>query len=1273
MATQFIDRLLQLELFGSPQIHYRGQLLNSFVSAKVRALLIYLAVTARPHSRDHLAHLLWEDTPATMKVNLRKALSNLRHLIGEVLVEDAKESISLDPGQVWVDVIEFGRLIQSDSTQEAAKLYQADFLNGFNVSLSYEFETWALSEQSRLKTQMVDLLRHQASQLEKQGALGQALQAVRRLLEVEPWHEEVHRWLMRLLTENGQRSAALAHFEVCKRILQEELAVEPSEETHVLFRKIQTGELFADQDQRDETQTDGERRMPADDDLERRRSPATITLRQGLPDFLQSVLPTPVQASMFVGREVELAHLDQQLEQVLGGQGLVSFVAGEAGSGKTVLLREFTKRAMRKDASLVVASGSCSAYGGLGDPYLPFREIMALLTGDVEARWRAGLITWDHACRLWNLIPSIAQALLQQGSNLFETFLSSAAFYTRASLAVTNDPAWLQQLASLTTPNQPKQDQGGIDQSALFEMYTRVLQRIAQQHPLILVVEDLHWTDSGSLSLLFHLGRRLAGQRIWVIGTYRPHALTTNRNTLHAGDAERHPLEAIVHEFQRLFGEAPLDLGKSDGQQFVQSILNHEKNRLPESFRMNLFHHTQGHALFTTEILRGMQQRHDLVRDETGHWVIGKAIDWSQLPSRVEGVIEERIARLPAPLLAMVKVASVMGEAFTAEVVARVLQLDERNIVQQMSELTERHHDLIRSGGTHRLGTQHLSQYRFRHILFQHYIYQTLSDAELTYLHEDIGNTLEQFYQEQTDTIAVQLAHHFRAAGLTSKAVVYLQKAGQQADARFAHREATNFYQDALALNATLTGKETHVKQSIVLQMALAEAQFKSGQIDPALRAYRSAADLARARGLTEHLAQAALGYEQVRYRFNLPAQPSIHLLQGALAQIGEVESILRVRVLGQLAQALFFDGKAEQARTLSLRAIEMARRVNDPTTLFDVLYAFTLANRAPDDIQGRLANLDELLHLAQTLNDRVRETHVYAALTVDHLSFGNIDKVDELLKIQASLSDELQHMFFLFISPVFLSMRATLAGNFALGEQFAEQALLVDQQMQVKNTDGIYGILMFTIRREQGEFQQLLPILQDFVDHNPESAVWLPGLALIYVDLNLVKEARTQFELLAANAFAALPQDGLFAGTLAYLSEVCAFLQDEMRAAYLYQQLLPYAALVIVLGFGVACLGAAAHYLGLLATTMQQWDDAERHFETALQLNRQIKSPLRLAHTQVQYAIMLLRRNQSGDHTRAITLLNQALDAIEALDLKALAGKVEMIRQQYFASKANT
>ena len=230
---------LELKLFGSPQITYQGQPLTGFVSAKVRALLIYLAVTARPHSRDHLAHLLWEDMPASTRANLRKALSNLRQLIGNILVEDGKESIALRGEQIWVDVVEFGQLSKQSSEQEATELYQADFLTGFNLSLSYEFEAWALGEQSRLKAQMVDLLRRLATRYEQTAKVGQAIQTIRRLLQLEPWHEEAHRWLMMLLTKDGQPSAALAHFEVCKRVLQEELSAPPGQETLALVAQLQ--------------------------------------------------------------------------------------------------------------------------------------------------------------------------------------------------------------------------------------------------------------------------------------------------------------------------------------------------------------------------------------------------------------------------------------------------------------------------------------------------------------------------------------------------------------------------------------------------------------------------------------------------------------------------------------------------------------------------------------------------------------------------------------------------------------------------------------------------------------------------------------------------------------------------------------------------------------------------------------------------------------------------------------------------------------------------
>ena len=312
---------IELKLFGSPQITYQGQPLTGFVSAKVRALLIYLAVTARPHSRDHLAHLLWEDMPGSMKANLRKALSNLRQLLGDLLVKEGKELIALDGQRCWVDVVEFERLLKSADLPEAAQLYTADFLTGFNPSLSYEFEAWTLREQSRLKSQMVDLLRKLAAQQETRHTLPEAIQTVRRLLDLEPWQEESHRWLMTLLAKDDQRSAALAHFEVCKRVLQAELAVEPAAETLALLAQI--------------------RQQPL--------PPSPSRLRQ---QTLLTWLPLPTYNQLFAA-ERHIAQLAAQLLQP-DPPWLVA-IEGMGGMGKTALADALTRHLIAQDRWEAVA------------------------------------------------------------------------------------------------------------------------------------------------------------------------------------------------------------------------------------------------------------------------------------------------------------------------------------------------------------------------------------------------------------------------------------------------------------------------------------------------------------------------------------------------------------------------------------------------------------------------------------------------------------------------------------------------------------------------------------------------------------------------------------------------------------------------------------------------------------------------------------------------------------------------------------------------------
>ena len=146
-------------------------------------------------------------------------------------------------------------------------------------------------------------------------------------------------------------------------------------------------------------------------------------------------------------------------------------------------------------------------------------------------------------------------------------------------------------------------------------------------------------------------------------------------------------------------------------------------------------------------------------------------------------------------------------------------------------------------------------------------------------------------------------------------------------------------------------------------------------------------------------------------------------------------------------------------------------------------------------------------------------------------------------------------------------------------------------------------------------------------------AAAWRPGLALIYSELGRTREARAEFEHLAQHDFADLPRDALWMACMTYLADVCTFLGDTARAATLYQLLLPYAGRNVVIGSAVACYGAVSRYLGAFAATMGRWDEAAQHFEDALAMNARMGARPWLAHTQHEYATMLLARNQPGDH----------------------------------------
>jgi tetratricopeptide (TPR) repeat protein len=431
-------------------------------------------------------------------------------------------------------------------------------------------------------------------------------------------------------------------------------------------------------------------------------------------------------------------------------------------------------------------------------------------------------------------------------------------------------------------------------QTRLMEQYTDFLDHLAQVQPLLLILDDLQWTDAASANLLFHLGRRIGTAPILLVGAYRSDEVALGR------DGERHPLDKVLVEFKRYYGDIEVDLTQTmaaEGRQFVGALLGIHPNRLSMEFRQALFEHTEGHPLFTVELLQAMQERGDLVRDAQGRWIEGPGLDWQALPTRVEAVIEERLSRLEAEEHELVAVASVEEEEFTAEVVAQVQGKVIRAVLRALSELEKRHR-LVRAQGEVSVAGRYLSRYRFTHALFQQYVYNELSPGERRLLHGEIADALETLYGERSIEIAIRLARHYAEAGIEEKAVMYQMQAGDQAHQLSANQEALRFYQQALAL-----AKHEETYNTILSRRARVLLDLYRGK--EAVSDYERLLNLAQQLGDREQELESLLGLARACYLVALDDQ--------------ETDSALRLRELCTMAQSLASELSNKRSRISSL------------------------------------------------------------------------------------------------------------------------------------------------------------------------------------------------------------------------------------------------------------------------------------------------------------------------------------------------------------------
>jgi tetratricopeptide (TPR) repeat protein len=433
--------------------------------------------------------------------------------------------------------------------------------------------------------------------------------------------------------------------------------------------------------------------------------------------------------------------------------------------------------------------------------------------------------------------------------------------------------------------------------------------------------------------------------------------------------------------------------------------------------------------------------------------------------------------------------------------------------------------------------------------------------------------------------------------------------------------------------------------------LLLGETRVRSGSRQLAWEAFRQAADLAARAGDAASLARAAIGASR-RYiqQPGVVDRELIELLNRALEATAGERSLVRVQLLARACGAIYYAPERERMGELSDEAAQIADELDDPEARANACAARRRARWDAAHLRERLETSTEMLTLARRTSNLELELQAHAWLVVDLLEDGDRDAVDAQIAAFTAGAQRLRQPLYLWNATVWRAMRALLAGHLTEADLLATEALAAGAPAEAVTAPQYYAIQILAIRREQLRMRELEDAARQLVQSNPARPAWRAALATLLLESGRAAEARALFEELAVDQFREIPRDLDWMIAMTLMSDVCVALGDGGRAAVLYEQLLPYADVNVVIGLATVCLGSAARFLGKLAATMGRMEDAAEHFERALVGNARLKTPVYLAHAQLDYAHAL------GSGSRSAGLVAAAARTAAELELPAVA-----------------
>jgi class 3 adenylate cyclase len=928
--------------------------------------------------------------------------------------------------------------------------------------------------------------------------------------------------------------------------------------------------------------------------------------RSPLPPFV-----TARHASSFVGRGDELTALLERFDRACAGDCRLVLIDGEPGIGKTRLAAEFCAAIHERGAQILL--GHCTEETLI--PYQPFVEAISRYLSDCpldELRLDLG----DTGGELRRIAPGLAERLPDLPEPL------------------RGDPAG--------------------ERHRLYRAVVCVLVNIAASGSLVLVIEDLHWADTATLSLLAHVVRVVRGSPLLILCTYR--------------GTEVRPTDALAATLANLRREQVLErvslagLDEPDVADLVDVIAG--LGALPQLTRA-LHERTDGNPFFIEEVLRHLQETGALGEDP----VFGtKDVTLAQhaIPAGVKEVIGQRLAQLGPEAVKVLTLGSVIGREFDLGLLGAVGITAGDPVVEILEET-------VRAGLIVEVPDA-VGLYSYCHALIRETLYEGLTRTRRVHLHREIALALERQCGDDPGSRVGELSYHFLQAapgGDVDKAMTYATRAAERAISLAAYEEGAVHY--AAAAGVLERQGEGDSARYAELLLGLGDAQRLAGEPEGARKTFGRVAEVARGRGWHQLFARAARGYTAWTHAYALRAQPDesgADLLEEALDSLGE-DSPLRATLLAQLAFARYFDRAPDGKRSSrsgagvagpAQEALDIARRMGDPAALGAALHAqmYAVAGLDPD---AALSIAAEMLDLGERGEDWELVLWARSWRVLHFLMLGDIDGLTAEAEAFGTLADRLRVPIYQWFSARWQCVRATVEGRTDDAERLALEAFEIAKAAQQEEAGALHlAGQVAVIRGMQGRSDELAIAIEAAIEQHVALPAWRCALVALYADLERESDARTTLEQLAVDDFAWLPRDWDWLVAAHSLVQGCTYLRDAPRAAVLYEQLKPFADYFACSGWATICVGSVSACLGNLATVLERWGDAARHFDAALRQCARMGAPPFLAQTQFDYASMLL---WNGEHAGALNLAEQALHGAENLGMSTLVRRATELKRQ--------